>query len=306
MKLLLPISFLIPFAPDGPVPTIPHLLAKLRAPREEITRYELVIDARTAQGNARAHIHHVWLDGPRVREDRLDNFAGKVSRRRVDCTHGPNLGEFFTVAYDPQPDFSKLAIIRPLTDRQKVNGEWRIRIEDLGATHEELVNLAARDLDWYVNRPEWAERKVVRARWKGMPAYTIVLSAPAMKTKPTLEVTLLPQRGYAAVSARHTWNREGEAVVETTESELMRAAGIWLPATCVYREEVNGKQTGGLTQKVQFVSLNKPIDAKAFTLEGMDLIPGTLVSTRNAGIRKWNGKQLVEAPEVQPPPARGK
>lgn len=57
------------------LPTIDDLVEKIHAPRKAVTQYEIIIDAKQAQGKAWPHIRHIWKDGVRYRSDRLDDFT---------------------------------------------------------------------------------------------------------------------------------------------------------------------------------------------------------------------------------------
>ena len=57
-------------------------------------------------------------------------------------------------------------------------------------------------------------------------------------------------------------------------------------------KSINGKKIAELTQTIDYVRLNKSPDPKVFTLEGMDLIRGTLVGTEE-GLMVWDGSKLV-------------
>jgi hypothetical protein len=305
MLLSLPITLVVLAGAVDPLPDIPELVAKLHGPRKGIASYELIIDARMAEGDSRPHLHHIWLDGDRHRADRLDEFTDRgSSRRTIDCTNCPDPGKFFAVRYDPVFDPSKAATLGPLANRASRAGDLRFRIEDLGATDEPVVNLVHRGIEWYVGQAEWTEKRVERVRWKDLPAYKIVLAAPNHALKGRFEVTLVPDRGFAAVHAQSSWDLQGKQVVTATESELVQVDGIWLPTTCVYSKHTDGKLTAGLKQKIEFVSLRKPIDPKAFSLQGMGLLPGTLVVMEN-GTVNWDGTQLGTATQLRllPPQA---
>jgi hypothetical protein len=285
----------------GPLPTAEDLVSRLHAPRADITRYELVIDAREGRGGTRPHLRRIWRDGERYRVDHFDQFDGKgAARRRIDCTNGPKPGLFFTIQYDPVFDPGKSGTMRPLGDRHVLIDD-RFRLESLGATPEEIVNQAhQRGLKWYLGRKEWTEKRVERCRWKALPAYRIVLAAPDHAVKPDFEVTVLPCYGYAAVSARMSWTEDGKVQTEGSECELTRVAGVWLPKSSVYRRRADGKLVAELVQRIEYVGLNKSVEGKAFTLEGMGLIRGTLVSTAD-GLMRWDGKRLVAQPGVPGP-----
>jgi hypothetical protein len=304
MQFTLPIAFLVmTLAQDGsvpgPLPTISDLVGKLHAPRKNITRYELIIDAKQAVGKAWPHIHRVWRDGDRYRSEHVDKFDDQGrSARHIDCTNCPKEGQFFTVRYDAQVALNKAAALAPLSHRTE-RTDTRLRIEDLGATQEPVLNVSLRGIEWIIDLPLWTDKRVERSRWKGLPAYKIVLGAPNDPANVTFEATLVPERGFAAVHARGSANRGGQLTVQVSQSELAQVAGIWLPKTCTYTEHVNGKLIEGITQKIEFVSLNKPIDPKAFTLQEMNLIPGTLVGMGDGSMLEWDGKQLVPSAKLR-------
>lgn len=291
-------------ATQSPNPTIPDLIASLHKARQ-VNSYHLLIDAKTVQGNATPYVYQVWKDGTRYRTEFLHDFDGNTSARRIHCTNGPNVGEFFTVAYDRKPDLSKTAALGPLTAAKVVDGLQMLRFEDLGATFEPLISLTARGLAWHVDQKEWTKRDVIRAQWKGLAAYKIVLAAPDHPSNASLEVTLVPDRGFAAVEVRGEWIN-GQKTVYRSSSGLEQVHGIWLPVTHTCTEHANGNLVKSHVEKIRYVSVNKPLDPKAFTLEGFDLIPGTFISTAS-GIMKWDGKQIVAvpivvAPEIKPLP----
>lgn len=297
MLFTIPIAFTVllpaqhPAEPQSPLPTVAELVAKLHAPREGITQYEIVIDARQAAGSARPHLERFWRDGTRYRTDHLDDFVDGASRRKIDCTNCPTLGQFFAVDYDRVFDRAKTATLGVPADRQQLLGDTMLRIEDLGATCEPLVGVTLRGIEWWLDRKEWTVKQVERARWNNLPAYKIVLGAPNHPSKATCEVTLLPDRGFAAVSVRSTSDAGGKKIVTTSDSDLGQVMGIWLPKSCVYKQFIDGKLTKSLVQKVEYVRLREAPDPKCFTLAGMDLIPGTLVGT-DKGTMKWDGTQL--------------
>lgn len=206
--------------------------------------------------------------------------------------------------YSAKPDLTKAAKLGSLGEVKLAYGPMELSFVDLGATEEPLVNLTLRGIKWYTERPEWTQREVVRAQWKGLEAYKIILAAPDHPAKASLEITVLPSRGYAAVHVRGTWDQKGQLNVRTVESDLAQVAGIWLPKTCVYTEHLDGKLVEGYTQNIQYISLNKPIDAKAFALDGMDLIPGTYVVT-GGQVMTWDGKQLGPSPNLKYLPVDG-
>ena len=288
------------------LPTVPDLVKKLYAPRKGITLFEVVIHARNGEGKAKPHIRRIWRDGDRYRFDHLNDFANFGSARHTDCTNCPEPGKYFFVHYDREFDPSKAASMMPLATRRVIGGDRRFRFEDLGTTPEPLVNQAhERGIEWYLGLVgetekllKGAETRVERIRWRGRSAFKIVLTGANLPRKPTYEVTLLPDFGYAAVSAKSTWEANGRASVETSECELAKVSGIWLPTTSVYRKYADGKEIARLNQNIEYVRINESPDPKVFTLRGMDLIPGTLVGTEN-GTVKWDGKKLVPATELR-------
>jgi hypothetical protein len=280
----------------APLPGIPDLIESLHAPRKGVVNYEVVVDARRAKGTAWAHLRHIWRDGARERVDHLDRFDDKgAARRQIRCTNGPEVGQYFTAELGPVLDRSRAASVAPLADRLEVGGDQRFRFESLGATAEEVLNQAhQRGLSWYTDQQIWTERRVERARWRGLPAYRIVLAAPGHPARPAFEVTLVPACGCTAVGARIAWESDGKHTVQTTESTVARVAGVWLPKASVYREHTGGVLTAELIQRIEVVSINRPIEARTFTLPGMQLPPGLLVSTQG-GLMTWDGSQLVPA-----------
>jgi hypothetical protein len=277
----------------GPLPTIETLIKRLHAPRSGITSFEVVIDAQKGEGTARPHIRRVWRDGGRYRIDFLNGFTDKGYARHIDSTNVPQDGMYFSVWYDPVFNPAKTASMKPLTHRRESGIAYPFRFEDLGATPESFGGQAhMRGIEWYTGREEWTEKSVERCKWKDLLAFKIVLAAPRHQVKATFEATLLPQRGHAVVHSRMTWEKDEKHEVRTSESILGRIAGMWLPTSSICSEFSNGKLTAKLTQTIDYVRLNKSPDPKVFTLEGMNLIRGTLVSTED-GLMVWDGSKLV-------------
>jgi hypothetical protein len=291
----------------GPLPTVESLVNKLHAPRKGITSFEVVIDAQKGEGKTHPHIEHVWRDGARYRVDFLNRFTTKGAARNIDCTNGPELGMCFTVQYDAVFDRSKAASLMPLSARKEIGGDRRFRFEDLGATPESFLSQAHDSgIEWYLGRVEetadlvkGAETRVERVHWKGQPAYKIVLSGniklPGSNNprKVGYEVTLLPNRDFAAVSSRANWETEDRIEVRLSECKLARFSGIWLPETSICRDYTNDKQIARLDSKIEYIRLNKAPDPKVFTLAGMGLVRWTLVGTKDGTTATWDGSKLV-------------
>lgn len=306
MTLLYLVALALRLTALAPPPSIDELVEKLHAPRANITQFQVVIDATRAEGYPRPCIRRIWRDGVQYREDFFNKFTGKSSDRYISCTNCPDMGKFFTVKYDAVFNPASSATMRSLSFRQRLGDSTDFRFEDLGATPETVGNQAlARGVKWFLDRPEWTERHVERSRWNDMLAYKIVLAAPAHPAKPTFDVTLLPARAFAAVQARQSWVQQGKTTVQASDSKLSQVGGIWLPTTCVYTEHVDGKLTQKLTQKLDYVRLNKAPDPKVFTLAGLDLIPGTLVGTDD-DTKNWDGKQLGPATQLLKGPRPGR
>lgn len=284
---------------QAPLPSIEELRSKLHAPRVGVTQYELVIDARKSEGETKPHVKRMWKDGDKYRTDHLDGFDERGGHRRLlNCTNCPEAGKYFTVGYDPVFDPSKSAVLAPLRNIQEPAGNTSFRFEDLGATNEVIVNLMFRGLKYYTDLEVWTEKRVEQIQWNGLDAYQIVLSAPNHPNRATFAVTLVPTRGYAAVQARGKYTREGAEVVTVSDSDLEQIEGIWLPKSCSYFKTSAGKTIDKSFQAISYARLNRPLDPKSFRLDGMDLIPGTLVGTEK-GTLKWDGTQLVAATNVK-------
>ena len=285
MSLLLASVVSLAVHTHGPVPTVEQLLNKVHAPRTGITRYEVVIDARGAEGKARANLRRVWRDGDRYREDHLTNFEPDGTfRRRIDSTNAPENGQHFFLA-NGRADIRSLAHV-------KVHIDTRFRFEGLGATPESATNQAhERDLKWWADQKEWTEKRVERCCWKGHPAYKLVLEGPNHAMKPVFETTVLPRCGFAPIHSRMTCNEKDAVSTWMAESELVRVAGVWLPAKSVYQERTGDKVLAKLDQTIYY-SLNKPVASKVFSLEGLDLPSRTPVQTPD-GPMKWDGEKLV-------------
>lgn len=295
----------------GPLPTLETLIERLHAPRRGITSFEIVIDARKGEGKTNPHLERVWRDGGRYRVDFLHRFTDKGAVRSIKSTNVPQDGMYFSVWYDAVFNPSHAASMKPLSSRgggtPGVGHDFQF--EDLGATPESFVNQAhGRGIEWYFGSAseikqftEGAEKRVERVKWKGQTAFKMVLSGPNLPRKPLIEATLLPDRGFAVVAVRATWEWMGRSSGEDSESDLIRACGMWLPSSSVTRKYSNGKKVAELTQTIDYVRLNKSPDPKVFTLEGMDLIRGTLVGTVD-GEMVWDGTKLVphRGPERRP------
>jgi len=294
---LLAASFAVVLHAHGPLPTIETLIKRLHAPRCGITSFEVVIDAKKGEGNARPHISHVWRDGDRYRVDTLYH-SGSI--RNVDCINVPKDGQFFTGTFSSFTEASQAASILPATARKQIDIDPRFRLEDIGTSPSSIGNQThGRGIEWHFGLveetralTEGAAKWVERTRWKDRTAFKIVLSGPNLPRKPTVEVTLLPDRRFAAVEARATWQWLGKSSIETSESELVRVSGMWLPKSSMTRKYVDGKKVAELIQTIDYVCLNKSPDPKVFTLEGMNLIRGTLVGTED-GPMVWDGSKLV-------------
>ena len=293
-------SFAVVLHANGPLPTIEQLIERLHAPRRGITSFEVVIDAKKGEGKTDPHIERVWCDGGRYREDFLSRMSANGSVRTIDATNLPKEGMFFTVRFDPVFEPSKVGSMLPVALRKDLHIKQPFRFEDLGATPEKLGNQAhGHGIEWHFGLvdetrvlTEGADNWVERIKWKDRTAFKLVLNGPDLPRKPAIEVTILPDRGFAAVSARATWDVLGRSSITTSESDLIRVSGMWLPKSSVHRKFIDGKKVAELTQTIDYVRLNKSPDPKVFTLEGMDLIRGTLVGTEE-GLMVWDGSKLV-------------
>ncbi len=116
------------------------------------------------------------------------------------------------------------------------------------------------------------------------------------------EVYIDSDRGWNVVK-RVTMDDETDVLVDTIESELAQFGSPprWFPSKCRYWRSEKGKITNEETLTVKVIQFNQPVDPKLFTLEGMNILAGTMISARpplGPGQYYWDGRAIKKLPET--------
>ncbi len=177
----------------------------------------------------------------------------------------------------------------------------------LGFVPNSVAALGKYRLDFLFGRPDRSGLTVTQEMWKGQDCYRIVFKT---ERGPTAQIWIVPAWGGSVVKVQLSGQTKAgkpliaTPLIETVETEVAPAGpgGIWFPRVCTYTRTLGGELEKRQVAKVEVVSINQPIDPRAFSLAGMDLPARTPVVTGQANPKKailsWDGEKLVDATNI--------
>jgi hypothetical protein len=269
---------------------------RVLAARRAIRTCELVIVCRYADPAgkalpARDYDLHVWWDGLRTRIDRALRPADPAPDRWVDCWQCERDG--FRLCHHPdqrQPQLLGTSAFAPITPADGP-AERPPDPRTLGLIPFPFLCCYDKPLDTLIGRPGRTNLRGDRTGEGEREVVTIEFDAsPTLRGRARVE----PAKGHAVTQVE--WvavgpdrkTLTGTWTLETEYKEVPRTR-VWFPAAFTYTDTAGGKETERHRGTVTVASLNERLDPKTFTLAGMGLPPGTVITNvpADGGIHEW-------------------
>lgn len=255
---------------------IESLVGKILTDRNRIESGHVTITSKDGVEKSTI-LHEFWFDREHSRYDRVDLETAKAEmtgRRIVLCKYCPTKGYYIRHSFSPNapvataaealkiidPDAAALAIfdtrtlglsLPGLTTEAKMNDlfRWPPEVEQVLATEQD-------DKDRYL---------------------TVVTTIPGRDLSAKLWFSETKDRSL--VKAENRTGEMGKSYVSTMscEMELQTNLKCWLPSKIEFTRLLDAKIIKHREYAIQYESMNQPLDPALFTIEGIQLPPGTTV-----------------------------
>ena len=271
------------------------------AARQKIVSAHLEMDQTLYRGESSdpsvVRTTTIWFDGRRCRNDVMHKVTMGGPFREICCNNAPFVGYhlYFTTRSQPgEPPTGVL--ITKLTPARKLIELNVIDPRTIGMALVSSGNLVTSTIDSVVGRADRRATTEVAEIFGGRPCRLVEYIGRPVPYR--MRLWIVPECDYAVAKLELT-SDDGK-VVETVENSLtfIPSARLWFLEASEYRQVFDGRLVQRETVKVNVKSLNEPVPDGSFTLEGMDIPPGTYVigapDTVPGKVYKWNGQEIVE------------
>lgn len=265
------------------------------AQREQIQSFELKLRTSESFADSGASIvnRRVWMDGSRVREDRIVSGENK-ELRQIRCFDGTDLIYW----NNDHPDFAVHRFRSKELHGMRERGEehfFPVSPRLLGLVLDRSYDMrqgkTRADFRFHVGMPERADVGLSTTKLGGKEMKEIKFTS---KDGVHLRLVFDPDQGGNPV----LFEIVGQNRSVRTDYEFHTKSGQWFPKKVVYHSEFSSETRHHEEVTLEVVSLNEPIDPKVFKFDGMDLPIGvSIVSFPREGRGSfWDGNTEVAHP----------
>jgi hypothetical protein len=239
-----------------------------------------------------------WFDGRKIRNDTSYHLvAGSKSsvEREINALNCPKDGFFleWVRTYEQGP-LCQLRIRQMKTqDSPENNALYDPRL--FGMLSDPPGTWWRLQLDDTVGRTKRRGASIKKGDWKGQTCWQIQYEGLSERASWQTRISIVPSWGYSVVRIE----KESDGVSDSLENEIQRFedTDVWFPKHSEFVRLVNGKESDREVYEIQVQSLNRPIDPRAFQLEGMDIPIRTPVQIPEDSmhLHYWDGAKIVKA-----------
>ena len=240
-----------------------------------------------------------FLDGDKLRQDRLDN--GKIED--LKCRNCEKEGQFIRFINQGKPVYMEYGTMPG--DGRRGDGNYRnlflIDPRVLGLMATTAGVLHPYQLDSILATTDRTPPTLEKNKWNGKDAFIVRFEA---KSGPKIKYALwiVPSMDYSVVqSAKESEDGSGTkyASILKCEMEKYGKPGTWFPKSYAAEDVSVGKTLWREKMELSDVTINEPLPANTFKLAGMNIpvgwpIYGSALPDKRKRY-KWDGSKIVES-----------
>jgi hypothetical protein len=238
-------------------------------------------------------IRTVWFDGSKIREDTLRPQSGGATGfyREVLCYAGGRR-TFWSDQIFPQ---GSVAVDYRDQEKPASLSETLVDPRLAGLTPMDSPNYIHFHLESFVARSDRQPPSVRSDPLNGVECWRVEFLT---NDGSTIRYWVAPTQGNSVLRIEHAFTNSGDRYLDSVTTEVKRyeSAGVWFPASCVFRRLQNDKPLREEKLTIRVASFNQPIDPQVFELKGMNIPAGTLmqrVPRDPRGEVVWDGNEIV-------------
>lgn len=247
-----------------------------------------------------------WFSGGIIRCDNISKFSAKPEwgeRRHIRCIGCEGRPESYLeyLTADPKSVLPVAVSARP----PRESGPTILDPRRLGFVFQ-TPNLIDSHLEVFFGTEGRSGFTVSDVLWNGKAALSVTCERRGTKRTARYSYTVVPELSWNVVSLQY--EDESSRDSEHYEATPTFQKGVWFPTKSRFVQTIGGRETRRDEVEVTVHSLNEPLDASVFRIEGMDLPAGTPVMGVTDETSIWDGKKLVPyqaktQPKPEPHPA---
>jgi len=282
------------------LPEASEIESRILSARQKLERGELLIDVTETLLKATGRLpnapvtFHVWFDGDRFRHDYYHTSLKGNPVREIRCR---TKDKFAIAAFENNASEAQALTITDIAPNDRANP--RNNVVDprgLGMAGCPATGLLDRRMNELIGKNDRKDVLVTSQYWKGVESFVVQCT---LSSGCRLTIQTVPSWDYNVVRIAGEIELQGKRLTQTLESDIsfVKSSGVWFPSKCVSERREGDVLVERVVDKITVKSLNQRIDPVAFTLAGMNLKPGTPISTPpNLSDKYWDGQQIVERP----------
>lgn len=293
--------FLLPLVANHPssVPSIRDLETAALRQRRALRKGKVILVAKryikSPERLVSTREYTIWFDGQRNRTEQHYLFeASQPSGFRRTYCRGCDEGEY--IFYSDEKDKVGATVgveVRTGQKTKRLSRLQQVNPRMLGMYPDTVSNLAHKNLESVLLRPDQENMKIVQIEWRGHRCYRIHFNS---HTKANWRVWVVPDWGHSVVRISAEADYYGKHYSSWVESDVQqyKKSGLWYPRSCVYERHVNGSFALRQITEVRHVELNEDLPPDTFSLRGMNLPIGkSIVGLSEKGSLIWDGEKPV-------------
>ncbi len=232
----------------------------------------------------------LWLDGKRLRQDRL---AGE-GVKEITCINCEKEGQFIQFH-----SADKVSVQYEKMDSANYRDIMLVDPRVVGLQTAQSGFLWNYKLDTSLGSADRSAPTSEKTKWNGIDGYVVRFKQTTTGRK--LTYWIVPSMDYSVV--RVDFEITGKNVITTRslkcEMEKHGKPGVWFPKSYVAEEYKGGKLTWSEKLAITDVKINEDLPVDTFRFAGMNIpagrtIYGNALPTKRSKIYQWDGKEIIE------------